>query len=205
MGSTLQAILLTILLVFTLAIIIKIYTGHPKFNFKKKNIDPDEEVDEYKKEYLKITSDINYVKSKWDSYIHTSLKADLETFRDWSKRNPCRDDSSNKFWTVVDVKTDRFKIMKCGERWSSVRIWVNYQFDESNFSIKVERLQTTDIDLKLTKEMVDMVKKYISIVKINDKIRENNSSLTSFNEMVNIVGKDVVRDSRIDNILSELE
>jgi len=194
-------------LVFLFAFI-KIYTGHPKFNFKKKNIDPDDEgsVDEYKKEYFKISSDVSYVKSQWDNYITNSLKSDIETFKEWSKRNPCKDDSNNKFWTVIAINSDKFRIMKCGDdRWSSIKLWIDYSFDESTFSIKIEKVETSDVKLKQTKELTDVITKYISIVKINDKIRENNQSLNSFNEMVKIVGKDTVRDDRIDNILKELE
>ena len=187
---------------------IKIYTGHPKF--KRKNITdkPAEvgSVDEYKKEYFKIASDVSYVKSQWDNYITNSLKSDIETFKEWSKRNPCKDDSNNKFWTVIDIKSDKFRIMKCGDdRWSSIKLWIDYSFDESTFSIKIEKVETSDVKLKQTKELTDVITKYISIVKINDKIRENNQSLNSFNEMVKIVGKDTVRDDRIDNILKELE
>ena len=96
--------------------------------------------------------------------------------------------------------------MKCGgDRWSSIKLWIDYKFDESNFSIKIEKVETSDVKLKITKELTDVITKYISTVKINDKIRENNRSLISFNEMVNILGKDTVRDARIDNILKELE
>jgi hypothetical protein len=174
---------------------IKIYTGHPKLSkLRRKNITdkPVEEgsVDEYKKEYFKVSSDVSYVKSQWDNYIINSLKSDLETFKEWSKRNPCKDDSNNKFWTVIDIKSDKFRIMKCGgDRWSSIKLWIDYKFDESNFSIKIEKVETSDVKLKITKELTDVITKYISIVKINDKIRENNRSLISFNEMVNILGK----------------
>ena len=96
--------------------------------------------------------------------------------------------------------------MKCGDdRWSSIKLWIDYSFDGSNFSIKIEKVETSNVKLKQTKELTDVITKYISIVKINDKIRENNQSLNSFNEMVKIVGKDTVRDARIDNILKELE
>jgi len=190
-------------LVFLFAFI-KIYTGHPKLSkLKRKNITdkPVEEgsVDEYKKEYFKISSDVSYVKSQWDNYIINSLKSDLETFKEWSKRTPCKDDSNNKFWTVIDIKSHEFRIMKCGDdRWSSIKLRIEYTFEESTFSIKIEKVETPDVKLKLTKELTDVITKYISIVKIHDKIRENNRSLISFNEMVNILGKDTVRDARID-------
>ena len=76
-------------LVFLFAFI-KIYTGHPKLSkLRRKNITdkPVEEgsVDEYKKEYFKVSSDVSYVKSQWDNYIINSLNLTLRHLKNGRK------------------------------------------------------------------------------------------------------------------------
>ena len=180
-----------------------------KLSFKRKIDLPD--LNEYKKNYLKISSDISYLKSKWDDFILKSLQDDFELFQDWSKKNIRSEyGSDTKFWSIHDLKSNSFKISKTDSKGiNSIYLYVQYSFSISNFNIKIDDITAQSrslksIDLKLSKEMIEIVSKYILTVKINDKIRENEHILKSFNDMVEIVGKDIIRDSRIDSILNEI-
>lgn len=163
------------------------------------------EFDSLKKEYMNLDSNINYLKSSWNKYILSSLNSEFELFKNWVSQNTISDDSDNKFWTVCDISSSRFTISRKKDKtWQSIRIYVRYDFDDTNFNLEIKSALCGDIDLKMTKEMKGIISKYFLTTMVENKKRYHSYHKKSFDDMKNLIGKDLIRDERIDDILKNL-
>jgi len=163
------------------------------------------EFDEYSKQYLQLNSDIKYLKSQWNTYIQKSLEDDLSLYQLFAESSYPDKDSTNKYWTMTELGSSTFKLEKKSDiRWKSLRIRCHYTFDDENGKLNISDVSCEGNDLKNTKELIAILSKYFYLMKINNKKRDSNHARKSFDEMMKIVGKDTIRDARIDNILKDL-
>jgi len=162
------------------------------------------EIDSFKKEYLDLKSDISYMRSQWDTYIQKSLEDDLPFYQTFAESTGVDDNSENKFWTMTEFKSDGFTLIKKGDhRWKSLRIRCRSSFDDSNGKMSIYGVTCEGKNLD-SKGIISILTKYFYIMKINNKKRDSNHERKAFEEMTQIVGKDTIRDARIDNILKDL-
>ncbi len=156
-------------------------------------------------ELEKIQSDIDYMSSKWGIYISSSLNADIDEFSKWSLDNDVKSSSENRFWTLCSLHSDKFKLYKNGNRFKTLVLMINYKFDTKTFNFTLENLSVDcNIKIPLTKDIESIVYKYYYTVISNRKKAEFKYAKNSLESMLEIIGKDIVRDSKIDDILNTI-
>ena len=180
--------------------------GEKKEEVKQKK----EEVATLESEFLNAKKDIKLLEEKYDDFIARSLEVDFDEFK--AKMNVVFPNYPKKeyFWFIEecrygDMTLKKFQKNESG-RDDDVTLKVSYKFDESTASFTVEKLYVTigyqNITLK-TYIFQKIIQKYFMHIKIKEINQLRDSSKKSYEKMINMVGKDVKRDSLIDQILSK--
>lgn len=182
--------------------------------FKKKKIfkliKDNLEDESFRKEYLKISSDIKYIESKFDSYITNSLNSEFDIFKDYYSDNLTAIYNTNKsynikHWYMYEYSHNNFFLIKNQSVHKCIQIKISYKFIESECHLSIRDISIIGPGkIKETKELVNVISKYILHIQMELKKRENKKIQTQLNDIVNIVGKDVVRDKRIDELLKNI-
>jgi uncharacterized protein YutD len=175
------------------------------FKKKSKSDTPINEFDDFRKEYCQLSSDIKYMKSQWNTYIEKSLEEDLSLYKGSAEHEGPNSDTRNKFWTMTRMESDTFRLKKCGERWKSLNLRCDYTFDDDNGKLSLRNVYCDGNELKSTKNLINILSKYFYLMKINNKKRSSHDARKQFDDMTKIVGKDTIRDARIDTLLEDLD
>lgn len=170
------------------------------------------EMDEFQKEYLKISNDIKYVEGKFDSYITTSLINDFEMFKEETGKdlhsiyNSQNYQNRTRYWTIREFSPDNFELIKYGEgHRDRILIYVKYDFFTGDGTLKIHHVRISGIsNVVETKQLHEIISKYILFIKLEEKKRDNRNIQKELNNIIKIVGKETIRDQRIDDILNQI-
>ena len=199
-----------------LFILYKIFKKDKKKSNDSSKLEHTSEISEFKREYNKINSDISYVESQFNKYVIGSLESDLESFKSWISSNIkdvyTSSRTENPFWSIRDMQNDNFEIIKCESRQQSysrgyVKLYVKYEWDdkECNFNIKSISSYNSDININGDdRKLKEIISKYFFLVKMESKREQSNRVNSKLNEVIKIIGKETVRDNRIDELLKGL-
>lgn len=180
--------------------------GEKKEEVKQKK----EEVATLESEFLNAKKDIKFLEEKYDDFIARSLEVDFDEFK--AKMDIIFPNYPKKeyFWFIEECRYGEMILKKFQKNESGrdddVTLKVSYKFDESTAAFSVEKVYVTigyqNITLK-TYIFQKILQKYFMHVKIKEVNQLRDSSKKSYEKMINMVGKDVKRDSLIDQILSK--
>jgi len=171
-----------------------------------------QEMNEFQKEYLKISNDIKYVEGKFDTYITTSLINDFEMFKEETGKdlhsiyNSQNYQNRTRYWTIREFRLDNFELIKYGEgHRDRILIYVKYDFFTGDGTLKIHQVRISGINNVVdTKQLHEIISKYILFIKLEEKKRDNRNIQKELNNIIKIVGKETIRDQRIDDILNQI-
>lgn len=152
--------------------------------------------------YLETKKDIKYLEDKYDDFIVRSLEVEFEQYKNYVDENyPNIPSRSFDYWMFSEIKYDSFTLRKSDKH--EIKLEVRYEFYQDqwklkNVSVRIEWDSTTlDVD-KLNK----IVFKYFIYWKLKEVEKDKETKKNNFQKMIDVIGKDVKRDSIIDQILS---
>jgi hypothetical protein len=102
--------------------------------------------------------------------------------------------------------------MKCGDGHGSsysrgyLILYVSYDWSEKDCEFKIKRVSSGG-DISLTPDnpkLTNIISKYFLLTKMESKKVESARVNKKLNEVIKIIGKDTVRDNRIDELLKDL-
>jgi len=154
-------------------------------------------------QYLSTEKEIKYLEDKYDDFIVRSLEVEFEQYKQFVDSNHPRL-SKTKHWSISEMKSDEFTLNKIDGD-SEISVKVRYSFHEGSgrwelgYSyVKVGYNQT----MLSTSKVNDIIFQYFIYWKLKQIEKERETRKQDFQKMIDIIGKDVKRDSLIDQILS---
>jgi hypothetical protein len=153
--------------------------------------------------YLSSIEEIKYLEEKYDDFIIRSLEVDFEQYKDYVDQNyPKTINGSTTYWMFSEMKYDEFKLKKSDSS-GSISIDVRYSFYGDKWELKTASASINWNSTHLTVRKVNkIIFDYFIYWKLKEVERQKSSKKEAFQKMVDIIGKDVKRDSLIDQILS---
>jgi hypothetical protein len=160
----------------------------------------DNELEQYRKIVIEAKSEADFLNSQFENYIYASLVNDFETFRE-NLNKGLIESSEQSFWSVDDVELTRFYIKKKSDdsyrRWLSIHVLYSFDFDKS----KVEISSISGYGDINSERMKNIVSMYYYTHRAY-KLKQSNISIKrDLEKVIKVVGRDTVRDGRIDEIL----
>ncbi len=148
----------------------------------------------------KNRQDIKDIENKYQEFIVQSLYFDFENFVKDLKENGLNSNTFD-FWKINSIGWTTFTIYK-----KNSKIEVEYSFNEDNLDFVIKAIEIRLSSGKRTSlkssQFREIILKYFLQVQALEISKQKNISLQDFNELVNIIGKDVSRDNMIDKILN---
>lgn len=170
-------------------------------------------------EYKKIEEDIKYLDSQQETFILTSLERDFPFIKDniVSVHRRISDGSrSTNLWAPekfersydkTSVKLVKYKDDNVYSSYSTNKIRVEFEFNNkiNSTGFKISSLYVY-VDGKLVsvskEKFTNLLFKYVIAYEINTSVKNLQGSKDSFTSMMDILGTEVKRDSKIDAILN---
>jgi len=175
-----------------------------RFFKKSKEVDENLKQDEnnYLEEYLKIKNEINHIESKYDDMVLRSLELDFDDF----KRLIDSDVSLIRkeiyeFWHFEKIEYSEFRLIK----YSKVQYVEKYVNLDVKFSFYDEfKLEKVSLDFTILdeKKFKNILESYFIYYKLNEIKKSKQRTLDKYDKVISIIGKDVKRDSIIDQLLN---
>ena len=158
-------------------------------------------------ENKKISDDIKYIDDQYESYVLSSLISDLDKYTEHLGDN--RNNQFLTFWVEdIDYSAhDRLYLMRyesLKNRLYSSRLRISIAHNgliDSRFmisSISINSGKTVELS---NKKFKDIILAYLIRKKIYRSKSDLNDSKESFELLRNVIGKDVMRDTKIEEIL----
>ena len=155
-------------------------------------------------QYLSTEKDIKYLEEKYDDFVIRSLEVEYDQYK---KYVDSYFPASGEFqhWMFSEIRADKFKLVKKSSTTrEDISVNGSYSFTNGNFDLKSLFVSVNFNSVNLKKNKFDeIIAKYILYWKIKEIEKDRERNKQSFNKMVTIIGKDVKRDSLIDQILSK--
>lgn len=183
--------------------------------FKRKQPIKSEESkkDSFLDEYLSTKNDIKSLEEKYDDYILRSLEIDFDSYKqflDSKFPNLSNLPTQANHWMISPISNtingNSFTLIKTdniGSIIRSITINVHFNFFDDNFELKYLHVVVNGTSVRLdTKKFQIIIEKYFMYFKLLEIKSVRDNKRASFESMVDIVGKDIKRDSVIDKILS---
>lgn len=163
-------------------------------------------------EQKKVQSDIIYLESKYESVILKSLIMDFPEYKQTIEKvsfqvSPQMLSGKGIFWMIDRVENASFSLEKITdlEKMYSNRILIRIGHNgkiDNGFELRSIDITSMGKETKLSSlKFKDIIFKYIATYELVMSKRKLDSTKKSFEMISNILGKDVCRDSRIDEII----
>lgn len=173
-----------------------------KFLNKEKNILPKKVEEDYCDQFSKIQIDINNIKSSYPEMIRKSLEYDFSRYKEFidSGYPPTSD---LDFWYIDSFDSyNKFTLVKNGN-WKSIKLMIEFRHHTNSlFSIERSYLYPTSEFLRS-----DKLDKILTNYYFYYKVRELNilkkKEIENRDHLTSVIGKDVRRDSIIDQLLND--
>lgn len=172
---------------------------------KRKDIKPKH--DKFKDEYSKLIGEVEYLDNMFEPYITNSLKSEFDIFKKNIDVLPIYTNSPssviNHNWILRSYNLNSL-ILKKHKDWNSISLFVQYNFCETNYDLTIKNISLLDstISLKQTNELYEIVSNYIKYTKIKIEEHRKVISKDKLKEVINVIGENVIRDEKINNILN---
>lgn len=151
----------------------------------------------------KLKSDIKYLESQYDTFVMASLLADFDLYKDFVEGG--KSTRYNQFWTKDQFNSDTFILIKSDSSTYSaknVQLRIDYTGRiDYTFEIKSIKIIVNSTHVSLTRrKFSDIIFKYLMVGKITDTKYQLEETKKSFESMIDVIGKDVRRDLKIEEI-----
>ena len=183
----------------------KKYLCKLKRSESKKEIDGlEEDPDIFKKEYQKLTQDMKYVNDNSALYIIQSLENEFLEYREYIKGDLSKNNANH--WVIeefnyTNMTLERVENNSNRYRAGKVRIYVGYDWTESNMSLIIKNIRVSGPTFSVKGKLEKTIKKYLMSTILEEKKKKFRECQENMNNIIKIVGKDTVRDQRIEDIL----
>jgi len=182
--------------------------------FKKKkeeNVNNDAEILKREAKQLiddhkKVKSDIDYLNSQYEIFILKSLIVEFPLYKEAIEENFIEGQEKN-FWMIDRIRDESFYLQKIPDLKDKFRTRIVLDIDhngkiDGEFNLKSIKVESSDRRTTLsTSKFRDIIFKYIIAREIAMSKKKLELSKKSFEVLSNIIGKDVHRDAKIDQIL----
>lgn len=175
-------------------------------------------ISELYKQFDSSQADINYLDLQYQEFISKSLELDFNSFKEYidnggicsiSPRNAYAPQfgtnfKAENFWHMCDVQNDEFVMYKSSE---DVRIDVGFRYTEKDRKFEItrcelyiEKQRAVNLDKK---QFEDILHRYYAYTKLKTVNKNKEHKKQSFQKMMNLIGKDIKRDSILEEILKD--
>lgn len=172
------------------------------FGIEEKQEKQENETDVLLDKYLSTKKDIDYLESKWQDYVLRSLELELENYKESVDRDfPYYPKINN--WKITEFRESRL-IFEKRDNNGYIKIKVDYSFYNAKWESKhvFANVQNGELISLEDEKFSDIIFQYFIYWKVKEIEKEKERKKQYFQEMIDIIGKDVKRDSLIDQILS---
>jgi len=165
--------------------------------------------------YKSVDSNIEYLKSQYSTYILKSLIADFDKYKASLEKEVDPDKSG---WHITESRYDSFELSKfkpsAGTTGTShsfraskaLKIRISHKvinFIRDGFKPEYITLTSHSTSVDLSEfEFKEILYKYILAYKLKEKEKDLEQTKNSFEYMIKVIGTDVYRDTKIDDILN---
>lgn len=152
--------------------------------------------------YLSAKKDIQYLEDKYDDFVVRSLQVEFEQYKQFVDLTYPKVTDSRDHWMISEMKYDQFSLVK-KDKSNDIKVNVHYDFYQSEWKLTFATVRVGWSSTELDKGKIsDVVFQYFIYWQLKQVEKERETKKQSFQKMVDIIGKDVKRDSLIDQILS---
>lgn len=162
--------------------------------------------------YLSAKKDISYLESKWEDYILRFLEVEFDDYKREIDDNYPDLVYKTTNWKISESGYDYITFTKSQEE-NEISITSKYSFYDGKWELKYAQasfkykpgqfFRALSAPLSLNNEKFkDIIFNYFIYLKVKEVEIEKESKKQSFQKMIDIIGKDVKRDSLIEQILS---
>lgn len=156
----------------------------------------------YLEEYLNIKNEIDHIESKYDDMVLRSLELDFDDFKRLIDNGVPIKQGSYEFWHFEKIQFDEFRLVKYtktqyGKKY--INLDVKFEFYSDTFKLSKVQLDYTFLDEEKFK---DILESYFMYYKLNEIKKSKQRTLDKYDKVISIIGKDVKRDSIIDQLLN---
>lgn len=172
--------------------------------FGKKTLEKsiDNKVD-YKKILSEVKSDSEFIKTQYENYIYNSLKNDFDLFCSNLDENLKSNDMYLKtHWFIKEFNHSTVTLRKAMDektRYSNIlTLYISYNYDKEQGDVTIKSISGYG-DLN-SKRMYEIVSDYIYSALICQAKTETYTIKKELEKVIKVVGRDTVRDVRINEI-----
>ncbi len=152
--------------------------------------------------YLSAKKDIDYLEDKYDDFIVSSLEVEFEQYKQYVDSHFPSTSGDRSHWMFSEIKYDEFTLNKKDKN-SDIKIRVSYSFYQDKWELKYAHVNVDWNSTRLDEKKInDIIFRYFIYWQLKEVEIKKLTSKQSFQKMVDIIGKDVKRDTLIDQILS---
>ena len=152
--------------------------------------------------YLSAKKDIDYLEDKYDDFIVRSLEVEFEQYKQYVDSHFPSTSGDRSHWMFSEIKYDEFTLNKKDKN-SDIKIRVSYSFYQDKWELKYAHVNVDWNSTRLDEKKInDIIFRYFIYWRLKEVEKKKLTSKQSFQKMVDIIGKDVKRDTLIDQILS---
>jgi hypothetical protein len=170
-----------------------------------------EDPDNFKNEYYKLTQDMKYMNDNSASYIIQSLENEFLEYQeyikgDWVRETGTKSNKNVNHWVVEEftysnLTLERVESTSSSYRVKKVKINIRYDWTESNMSLNIENIRVSGPSFSVDGKLEKTIKKYLMSLILEEKKKKFRECQENMENIIKIVGKDTVRDQRIEDIL----
>ena len=152
--------------------------------------------------YISTKKEIDYLEDKYDDFIVRSLELEFDQYKQYVDAHFPSTSGDENHWMISEIKYDEFTLKK-RDKSNDIQVKVNYSFQGDQWELKYAHVRVDWNSTRLDEKKVnDIIFRYFIYWKLKEVEKKKLTSKQSFQKMVDIIGKDVKRDTLIDQILS---
>lgn len=151
--------------------------------------------------YISTKKDIEYLEDKYDDFIVRSLELEFDQYKQYVDLHFPSTSNDRTHWMFSEISHDEFTLKKKDKN-NNIKIRVSYSFYQDEWELKYAHVSVDWNSTKLDEKKInDIIFQYFIYWQLK-QVEKELTAKQSFQKMVDIIGKDVKRDSLIDQILS---
>lgn len=152
--------------------------------------------------YISTKKHIEHLEEKYDDFVLKSLQEDYNSYKDFVDVSYPTLSNQRTHWMISEMRYDTILLEK-KDTVNRVALRVDYEFYRDVFKVNSSRVVVDNNVTELNESKIyDIIFQYFIYYQLKGKEREREEKKKSFQKMVDIIGKDVKRDTLIDKILS---
>jgi hypothetical protein len=164
------------------------------------------EAKELLNDHKKVKSDIEYLNTQYEIFVLKSLMVEFPLYKEAIEKD-FSEGQEKDFWMIDRVRSSSFYLQKIPDIKNKYRTRIVIDIDHNGqingeFDLKSIKVESTDRRTTLsTSKFKDIIFKYIMAREIAMSKKHLEITKNSFAVLSNLIGKDVHRDAKIDQIL----